>query len=334
MKKLTKKNPASFYESTDLISISLRYGIPCSIIRGDVELLLNTFMAQENHTFRSFETVWRQLNFDHIHFACLDKDCRSLFMIALYELVFDHFAINIDQAKFGVIYALYFLYISQPTVWPIHRIRVDKARWIQLFDFYIYCCHLDSKEGAQVALIFRQMKDEHEAFVFAVNHKLDRLNILEKKEKEQSHRIMDGFHDIETRKFQNDATSTCYDQTTTDLKSLAQLYQDAKQRAAMTPQATLATQQWIKDSLHINETNQTRLQNVMLKNVLRTRDVAFVDMVNEAGRRMWAARADWGLNDTDVMEPHYLPSRRPPQVDTTTQQEDGDIQEEGSSQAV
>jgi hypothetical protein len=85
----------------------------------------------------------------------------------------------------------------------------------------------------------------------------------------------------------------------------------------MTPQAFLATQHWIKNTMNINETNQTRLQNVMLKNILTMKDVAFGNSVTEAGRRMWASRADNGAVDIDVMQPHSLPPRVRPQQDAT-----------------
>jgi hypothetical protein len=60
------------------------------------------------------------------------------------------------------------------------------ARWSQLFDFYIYCCRLESKEAAQAAMIFRRLKGECAAFIFAADHSFDTLNVIEKKEKAPS----------------------------------------------------------------------------------------------------------------------------------------------------
>ncbi|ORZ15657.1 hypothetical protein BCR42DRAFT_415661 [Absidia repens] len=230
-------------------------------------------------------------------------------MNALYEDVFDKFTVNIDKAKYGVIYALYFLFITQPTTWPIHSIRVDIDRWTKLFDFYLQCCKSGTKEGAQAAMIFRKMKDGLMAFTFTVNHKFETASILVKKEMEASHNIIDGYQDLESKRSQNDATSTCYDSTTDDITALANRYQKVKQQAIMTPQATLVMQRWLKDTMNINETDRRKLQNVMLKSVLATKETTFIDSVTEAGRQMWVARADHGLSDIDVMLPHRMPPR-------------------------
>lgn len=100
----------------------------------------------------------------------------------------------------------------------------------------------------------------------------------------------------------------------------------------MTPQATLATQRWIKEAMNINETNQKKLQSIMLKSVLTLKDVTFGESVNEAGRKMWKARSQFNLTDIDVMQPHYVPTRNTPtnrnQTDASQQEDQADGQQD------
>ncbi|KAI8076861.1 small nuclear RNA activating complex, subunit SNAP43-domain-containing protein [Halteromyces radiatus] len=335
MEKRPRKHPASSYDGTDLLQITREnWAIPIPLIRGDIELLIQTFMAQEQHTYQVFTTIWSQLEFDHIHFACLYKDSRETFMNHLYDAVFDYLDVNIDQTKMGVIYALYYLFITQPTPWPIHGIRVDKDRWIHLFDFYIYCCRMESKEYAQAAMIFRRLKDDLHAFVFVADHRLDDLNVMEKKEKEASLKLIEEFHDLQQRRFKDDATATCFDEVTADIGSVVELYEKMKRRACITPQATLATQTWIKDTMNINETNREKLQNVMMKGVLASKDTMFYTTLQQAGRKMWKEHALHGLHDTDVLLPYPMIRRSPAERQQTRRKNRDGLQQDAGSSSV
>ncbi|CAO3617163.1 unnamed protein product [Cunninghamella echinulata] len=221
-------------------------------------------------------------------------------MNTLYQSLLDHFASNLDNMKFGVIYALYFLFCSQPSIWETHHIRVTKDTWISLFDFYILCCEKDRKEYAQAAMIFKKLKDDKDAFVFVAKQKLETPNILEKKEKEECGSILAEYDELYKDKLRNDATSICYGSDSTQIGDLLKSYQYIKELTYSTSHATLATQQWLNENVRVVENNLDQLQKVMIRNVLIPNDQVLNDSIKETGRSMWEDRAIKSIRDLDT----------------------------------
>ncbi|CAO3626415.1 unnamed protein product [Cunninghamella blakesleeana] len=231
-------------------------------------------------------------------------------MNTLYQSVLDHFDCSVDKVKFGVIYTLYFLYCSQPSIWELHDIRVTIEMWIKLFDFYTLCCEKDEKEYAQAALVFKKLKDEKNAFSFVVQQKLETHNIFERKEKEESTNIIDEYKVLCNNKLSNDATSICYGADSEGLDDVFEAYRYIKDLAYSTPQATLATQQWLKNKMNFNENNLDQLQKVMVKHILRPGEPTLNDDIKETGRVMWEERAIASIRDIDILNEYKITPTR------------------------
>ncbi|KAI8065788.1 hypothetical protein BC940DRAFT_303593 [Gongronella butleri] len=222
-------------------------------------------------------------------------------MSALFSATLHFFASNVETMKFGVIYALYFLFQSQPAGWPTECIRVTREQWTSLFDFYIACGQRGLREHALVAYVFKQLKDELGAFAFVMNEQVADASIFEIREKEPANTLIDEFHDFHASLLADDATTTCDNDVLRELQALNREYERVKTQACATPAATRVTQQWLKQTLSVDETNLRQLQRVMLKSIFPPHQEAAFDAFPAAARRLWQDRADSGIRDVDVL---------------------------------
>lgn len=91
-------------------------------------LLISLFAQKQSHTFHDFEDVWNELQFSLIHYSCLYKEYRNVYLNTFYTCALEYMHSPSDIYRSGAIFALYFLYHSQPQVWKKAPIRVDKGR--------------------------------------------------------------------------------------------------------------------------------------------------------------------------------------------------------------
>lgn len=85
-------------------------------------------MQNPTQTFQDFDKLWHELHFNHVHFACVKREFRVNYMNAFYKSFLDYFPSKITSIKSGIIFSLYFMYISQPAIWGKNRIRVTKGK--------------------------------------------------------------------------------------------------------------------------------------------------------------------------------------------------------------
>ncbi|ORX56378.1 hypothetical protein DM01DRAFT_304243 [Hesseltinella vesiculosa] len=293
--------PTSVYDAANSLIVSREnLAVPLTVVQYDIQHLLSSFLASPHHTFQDFDHVWNQLQFEHIHFGCFFREARPMFMNTLYTSTADFFCCNVDAMKFGVIYALYFLFCSQPSIWGKEYIRVTQERWTMMFDFYLVCAKDGRKEYAQAAVLFKRLKDELCAFVFVANETLQMGSVFEIQEKERAVMLLDSIQDTQKSILQDDVTATCNNDIMAKIKQLNDKYQQLKAEACASPQATLATQQWVKQTANGNQTNQRHLQRTMVRNLTLYQDRAYASF-NAVSQRLWKERVDRGLEDIDTL---------------------------------
>ncbi|KAI8377898.1 small nuclear RNA activating complex, subunit SNAP43-domain-containing protein [Radiomyces spectabilis] len=264
-----------------------RLGLAKQAITHDVELLLTTFVAESTHNFRSFGKVWKELNFGYIHFACLEKENRTVFMHTIYDAVLEYLTSDNELFRIATIFALYSLYFSQPVAYERIRIRVDNALWIELHNYFMTCAR--QKENWSVAVLFKRLKDEG-AFCLVAIRQLETPSYFLQLESKQASDVLEEFQEIKRNRFRQDISTPCSNAVSSRFEELAKQYQQAKNLACATPQATVATQQWLKTSLNVEETNPRLLRNVFLNNSLATDETEFPNELKKANHDIWTAR--------------------------------------------
>ncbi|CEG63364.1 hypothetical protein RMATCC62417_00517 [Rhizopus microsporus] len=163
-----------------------------------------------------------------------------------------------DVYRSGAIFALYFLYHSQPQVWKKVPIRVDKDTWSRLFDFYAESIKHD--KNIEAALIFDKLRSQN-AFSFTAEQVFDPTSIQEREEFKDARLILDKLHALHIENIKNDTLAKCLDTDT--YNAILSKYSDAKRKALATPQLTVVTQAMMKEKLRIRETKPARLRNFM-----------------------------------------------------------------------
>ncbi|KAL1936525.1 hypothetical protein VTP01DRAFT_659 [Rhizomucor pusillus] len=185
---------------TDVVRINnSRQGIQAQAIERDVDLLLTLFVAQEKHDFSNFVNAWRKLDFASIHYACMYPESREAFMQAIYDAILDHFGSNIRAKKIGVIYALYFMYKTQPSALPTAYIRVTMETYSALIDYYEYCVLSGRTDLIKVASVIYEMKMEY-AICIVARPAMMPANHKEIAELEKNIKLLEEIRDFKKKK--------------------------------------------------------------------------------------------------------------------------------------
>ncbi|KAI9594419.1 small nuclear RNA activating complex, subunit SNAP43-domain-containing protein [Syncephalis fuscata] len=108
-----------------------RTGIPARVMRKDIESLLIEFKKRDNLKLSTFAETWNELGWTYIHLACPNNDVQPLFMQGLYNTVFTMVLIALILRegpsyadRITAVYALYYLYFTQPPVKYAPTIRI------------------------------------------------------------------------------------------------------------------------------------------------------------------------------------------------------------------
>ncbi|KAI8881532.1 hypothetical protein K501DRAFT_252942 [Backusella circina FSU 941] len=237
------------------------------------------FLSKSTRSFDEFDTTWNELHFELIHFGCLNERYRKDFMITIYSCLLTYFKSPV--ARSGVIFGLYYLYQSQPNMWEYVPIRVSYDIWYSMFDFYLKSVDKGTDlEGAAIFDKLRKMK----AFEFS-NENIVTMIPAAETEFKKAINTLDKIEEIRRDKMANDPTHFANDES---FNSLSKLYNNAKQTAFLTPQATLAMQAMLRESVNITENNQRMLQNVALRGPLHENDL--VDQLDKVSKQLWHSR--------------------------------------------
>ncbi|KAL0081639.1 small nuclear RNA activating complex, subunit SNAP43-domain-containing protein [Phycomyces blakesleeanus] len=274
-----KKNscyPNSTLDFADLLPISNRQkGVYRSAIFHDVDLLLTSFVSKDEHTYSSFNKVWNELEFVYVHFGCLSQDFHPDFMHVFFDAIL------------SVIYALYFMYHSQPEVWEKIHIRVTPEEWKTMFDFYIYCCH--EKIFLESVFVFKRLREE-KAFHFTITTTIKGSNYLEQKEAETPNNLLDRLRNFKQQRIECDAAGINSNEHATKFKALAGKFKRAKEVTLRTPQATIAIKELLEKRANIKESNSRLLQSALTSSALAIDDNAFLEQLDTPTTKLWKER--------------------------------------------
>ncbi|KAI8344875.1 small nuclear RNA activating complex, subunit SNAP43-domain-containing protein [Choanephora cucurbitarum] len=264
---LSSKNrfPSTALEVTNLVRISKTVGIDRHAIEKDVEFLLYQFISQPNQTFSDFDDLWHTLKFSHVHFACVQREFRENYMNAFFSCFLDHFESKIPLVQSAVLFSIYLLYLSQPTVWGKHRIRVTQGLYTALFEFYHQS--IMSETNVEAALIFDQLRTR-EAFLFVAEETLDKDVYQTKQEFVKPIQMNHELESLKKLSMTHHPLQLCSESSLADYRRIADEYQLAKQKTFSTPQAALAAQQKLKETTRVVEKRPRLLQNVFLTTTL------------------------------------------------------------------
>ncbi|KAI8371041.1 hypothetical protein BD560DRAFT_395901 [Blakeslea trispora] len=186
-------------------------------------------------------------------------------MSAFFSCFLDHFKSNIPSMQSAVLFSIYFLYLSQPTVWGKNRIRVTQELYTSLFEFYYQS--IISSTNLEAAFLFDQLR-RSEAFLFVAKEQLDKEIHQTRQEFAKPIEMNHALESLKMRTIQHSPLGLCSDSHLTEYRTLANEYQQAKQKTFYTPQATLATQQKLRESTRVTEDRPRLLQNVFMKGTL------------------------------------------------------------------
>ncbi|KAI7904069.1 small nuclear RNA activating complex, subunit SNAP43-domain-containing protein [Cokeromyces recurvatus] len=269
--------------NTCLVRVAKTAGIDRHSIEDDVEYILYHFISRPNQTFKDFDDLWNELHFNFVHFACVKREFRAIFMDAFFASFLFHFSSPLVSVKCAVLFSIYFLYMTQPSVWGKNRIRVTKELFSQLFDFYVES--IQSEENIEAALIFDKLRTM-EAFLFVGEQEQDPFQVQERIEFSKVIAMNESLHDLKKKKINNDVLNLCSESHLKEFKNLAKEYDAAKKELYYTPQATLATQKMLKETLNVKETRRRLLQNVLLANTFAKDETEAMKRIIGSGQQM------------------------------------------------
>ncbi|KAL0142187.1 small nuclear RNA activating complex, subunit SNAP43-domain-containing protein [Mucor lusitanicus] len=274
VKKTSKSRfPSTPLEASSLVRVSKTVGISRRAIEDD----------HPTQTFHDFDRLWHELHFNHVHFACVKREFRANYMNAFYKSFLDYFPSSIPSMKSGVLFSLYFMYISQPAIWGKNRIRVTRDIYRSLFDFYVES--IDTDTNIEAALIFDKLR-ESEAFLFVEEQDPDGRLIDEKVEFRKAIEMNQRLQDFKNTKMNNDPIKLCSSDSLNEYKQLALEYQQAKRETFYTPQATSAMKQAVKETANIVETRPRLLRNFLLNSTLGQDETNIVNQVKRTGQQL------------------------------------------------
>ncbi|KAI9483195.1 MAG: small nuclear RNA activating complex, subunit SNAP43-domain-containing protein [Benjaminiella poitrasii] len=269
--------------NTSLVRVAKKVGIDQSAIENDVEYILYCFISRPNQSFNDFDDLWNKLHFHFVHFACVKREFRATFMDAFFASFLDHFSSPLTSIKCGVLFSIYFLYITQPNIWGKNRIRVTKDLFSQLFDFYVES--IRSESNIEAALIFDKLRNM-EAFLFVAEQEQDPFKVQERIEFDKVIGVDKKLRELKRKKIDNDPLKLCSESDLEEFSNLAKTYQVAKRETYHTPQATLATQRMLKETLNVKETRIRLLQNVLLANSFTKDETDTMKRILNLGQQM------------------------------------------------
>ncbi|EPB85743.1 hypothetical protein HMPREF1544_07494 [Mucor circinelloides 1006PhL] len=275
--------PNTPLEASSLVRVSKTVGLSRRAIEDDVEYLLYHFISHPTRTFHDFDRLWHELHFNHVHFACVKREFRANYMNAFYKSFLDYFSSEVTSMKSGVIFSLYFMYISQPAIWGKNRIRVTRDIYRSLFEFYVESIDMDT--DVEAALIFDKLR-ELEAFLFVEEQEPDGYFTEEKIEFKKAIEMNQKLNDFKKTKMQNDPLKLCSNSLLDEYKQLAMEYQQAKRETFYTPQATLAMKKTLKETANIVETRPRLLRNFLLNSTLGQDETNIVHQVERTGQQL------------------------------------------------
>ncbi|KAI7888670.1 uncharacterized protein EV154DRAFT_516939 [Mucor mucedo] len=207
-------------------------------------------------------------------------------MNAFYACVLDYLQSNSPIIKAGAIFALYFLFASQPTVWGKNRIRVSSETWACLFDFYVES--IKSGTHVEAGLIFDKLR-KMGAFVFVQEEEIDSYPVQAKIEFERPIKMLQQLNDIRLNMIKEEPIDLCM-QFNSEYDELAKQYGEAKQETYYTSQATLATQRNMKETLNVTEKRPRLLQNVLLTSTLGKDETDTMKRLRVTYEQMWNSK--------------------------------------------
>ncbi|KAK4519188.1 H/ACA snoRNP pseudouridylase subunit [Mucor velutinosus] len=275
--------PSTPLEASSLVRVSKTVGISRRAIEDDVEYLLYHFISHPTQTFHDFDRLWHELHFNHVHFACVKREFRANYMNAFYKSFLDYFPSTITPMKSGVLFSLYFMYISQPAIWGKNRIRVTRDLYHNLFEFYVES--IDTDTNVEAALIFDKLR-ESEAFLFVEEQDPDGCFTEEKIEFRKAIEMNQRLEDFKKTKMNSDPIKLCSNDLLNEYKQLALEYQQAKRETFYTPQATSAMKQTLKETANIVETRPRLLRNFLLNSTLGQDETDIVQQVKRTGQQL------------------------------------------------
>ncbi|KAG2230538.1 small nuclear RNA activating complex, subunit SNAP43-domain-containing protein [Thamnidium elegans] len=279
--------PKTSLKAVNLVSVEKAAGILKDAIDDDVEYLLVQFRSKPYHRFEDFDNVWNELHFSLVHFVCVKRSFRATFMDAFYSSVLDFLRSPSPIFKSGTIFALYFLYISQPAIWGKNRIRVSTETWNLLFNFYVESIKNDT--NIEAALIFDKLR-KLGAFVFVENEKINRYLLQESMEFARAIKMLDELHEVRVQRIKNEAIDLCINSGLSSIERTAEDYQRAKKETFCTPQATIATQRHLKETLNVTENRTRLLQNVLLNSTLANDETETMKRIRGLHQQMWNSK--------------------------------------------
>ncbi|KAI9269667.1 small nuclear RNA activating complex, subunit SNAP43-domain-containing protein [Helicostylum pulchrum] len=279
--------PKTSLKAVNLVSVEKTAGILKDAIDDDVEYLLVQFRSKPNYGFEDFDNVWNELHFSLVHFACVKRSFRATFMDAFYSSVLDFIHSPSPIFKSGAIFALYFLYISQPAIWGKNRIRVSTETWKLLFNFYVDSIKNDT--NIEAALIFDKLR-KLGAFIFVENEKINRYLLQESIEFERAIKMLDELHQVRVQRIKNEAIDLCINSRLSSIEQTAEEYQRLKKETFYTPQATIATQRHLKETLNVTENRTRLLQNVLLNSTLANDETKTMKRMKGLHQQMWNSK--------------------------------------------
>ncbi|CAO3610464.1 unnamed protein product [Mucor hiemalis] len=198
--------PKTSLKAANLVQVGTHVGILRDAIDDNVEYLLYHFKSQPNHSFDVFDNIWNELHFSLVHFACVKRDYRESYMNAFHSSVLDHFRSPSTAIKCGVIFMLYFFFVSQPKIWGKIRIRASKETWKLLLDFYTESIQKDT--NVEAVHIFDKLR-ELGAFIFVHEEKVNQYFVPERIEFEREIKMLDALHELKMKRIEGEAVK-CY----------------------------------------------------------------------------------------------------------------------------
>ncbi|KAI8979523.1 small nuclear RNA activating complex, subunit SNAP43-domain-containing protein [Mycotypha africana] len=278
--------PSTSNTVANLVRVAKNVGIDRQAIEDDVEYLLYHFISKPNQSFSDFDDLWNELHFNYVHFACLKREFRESYLNAFFTSFLDHFSSPLPSVKCAVLFSLYFLYISQPSVWGKMKIRVTKDIYNALFQFY-YESILKEKHP-EAALIFEKLRDM-EAFCYVAEQEPETHHLKVTVEFEKSMNLKHQLRDFKRKLIENDPLHYCFDDSSrlkNEFLTLANQYQKLKEELFCTPQATIATQHLVKQRLNVNEKRPKLLRKVLLNSDIAQNETEILKRITRTGQQM------------------------------------------------
>ncbi|KAI9271361.1 hypothetical protein BY458DRAFT_509768 [Sporodiniella umbellata] len=170
----------------------------------------------------------------------------------LYTLDYLESPLAVDHA--AVVFALYYLYFTQPDIWRSIRIRVNAVTWAKLCQFYT--TSIEQERHSEAALMFERLRQK-EAFDFVVEERVDYALVQEREEFKDARELLRKLHQLHRERIRHGDTDVFLE--VEHYQDLLQAYRDAKKRAQSTPQMTKLAQDAFEEKFHFKETNMDRL---------------------------------------------------------------------------